>query len=734
MVGGRNSANTRELTRLVGIGGGTAIQVQDAADLADASVFEGAASSASRAAPARRSRTWRRSPRASSSSAARPTRAANAEGARAPGHHAGRRAGLPQHVDRSRGTHRVGPAGRAPGRRRVADQPDVAQTRRAQDRPARRSGPAHRGAAHRGHGRPPERRQEHALQPRRRRAAGHRGGPRPHHARPPLRRGRVERPPLRGRGHRRAGAAPRRPDRGEGPGAGPHRHHRGGRDRLRGRRGERARRRPTRRRPRSCAPPKPRCWSPPTRPTTRSASWRPPSSTASAGRRPTPSARSTAAAWRTCWTPSSGRCRPESESEIERKRLEAEADELAELQAEGIEPLQGADGGAATTPTAEGARIAIVGRPNVGKSSLLNKLLGEERTIVSEIPGTTRDAIDTSLEWNGVPVRLVDTAGIRRRGKVAAGPAAERFSTLRAVRAVGRADVAVLVLDAVDGLTAQDAHVAGYVVEEGTGLVIAINKWDLVEKDGTHLRRVRGARPPRGAVPGLRADRGHQRQERPAGRPRPGRRDGDRRRAPQARLHRRAEPRPGRRRVRPSAAAGQGPPAALLLRHAGRHRAADVRALRQRRAGSVHFSYKRYLENRLREAFGFGGTPMRLIFRERSRVELEPRRQARPRPAKAVRARGRRRQGSRQGRRSQGRHADPRQAVTAGQGAQNGARSVPIAVVGAGTWGTTLALHLARSGPVTLLARDEEQAQRHWRRTARTPATCPASPSRKRSW
>ncbi|HYO44164.1 MAG TPA: ribosome biogenesis GTPase Der, partial [Candidatus Limnocylindrales bacterium] len=124
--------------------------------------------------------------------------------------------------------------------------------------------------------------------------------------------------------------------------------------------------------------------------------------------------------------------------------------------------------------------IAFVGRPNVGKSSLLNALLGEERSIVSSIPGTTRDAIDTTIEWGRSEIVLIDTAGIRRRGKVASGPAAEKYSTMRALKAISRADVAVLVLDAADGLTAQDAHVAGYVIEEGKGLIVAVNKWDIV--------------------------------------------------------------------------------------------------------------------------------------------------------------------------------------------------------------------------------------------------------------
>src|SRR6266536_1087924 len=124
--------------------------------------------------------------------------------------------------------------------------------------------------------------------------------------------------------------------------------------------------------------------------------------------------------------------------------------------------------------------VAIVGRPNVGKSSLLNKLTGKDRAIVSPIPGTTRDAVDTEIRWHGQRVLLIDTAGIRRRGRIEQG--VEKFSVLRAVRAIERAEVAVLVIDAVDGVTAQDTHVAGYVQEAKKGLVIAIKKWDLIEK------------------------------------------------------------------------------------------------------------------------------------------------------------------------------------------------------------------------------------------------------------
>ncbi|NOZ49365.1 MAG: ribosome biogenesis GTPase Der [Chloroflexi bacterium] len=128
-------------------------------------------------------------------------------------------------------------------------------------------------------------------------------------------------------------------------------------------------------------------------------------------------------------------------------------------------------------------RIAIVGRPNVGKSSLLNALLGHDRAIVSDLPGTTRDPIDTFLTWDGEPLILVDTAGIRRRGHIERG--IEKYSVLRALRAVGRAEVALLLVDAVEGVTAQDAHIGGYILEENRSLVLVVNKWDAVAKD-TH--------------------------------------------------------------------------------------------------------------------------------------------------------------------------------------------------------------------------------------------------------
>jgi GTP-binding protein len=145
-------------------------------------------------------------------------------------------------------------------------------------------------------------------------------------------------------------------------------------------------------------------------------------------------------------------------------------------------------------------KIALVGRPNVGKSSMFNRLIGEERVIVSDVPGTTRDAIDTVIEFaeegsgvgdqgseidselNSPPstlITLIDTAGIRKRGSI--DPGVEKWSVLRAFKAIERADVALLLLDATQGITAQDEHVAGYILDENKGVVVLVNKWDLIE-------------------------------------------------------------------------------------------------------------------------------------------------------------------------------------------------------------------------------------------------------------
>jgi GTP-binding protein len=363
---------------------------------------------------------------------------------------------------------------------------------------------------------------------------------------------------------------------------------------------------------------------------------------------------------------------PESEEERERKRSAAEAEEFAELaalaEAQGVDlsdvPAQapgrassnGTPGAAALDEPdeakaneeavaawdrrAEADRlaalqpiaVAIVGRPNVGKSSLLNVLLGEERVIVSDIPGTTRDAIDTTIEWNGHLVTLIDTAGVRRRGKVANGPDFERFSALRALRALGRCDVAILVIDCVDGLTRQDAHVAGYVVEEGKGLVVALNKWDLVEKDtNTFAEYVAASRREAqfldfapmlaiSAKTGQRVGRVLDTAMEIAAQ--------RRRRVPTGELNRlladatfRQSP-PAVRGTRPkfyyATQASVAPPTFVLFVSDG---------------AAVHFSYARYLENRIRDAFDFGGTPIRLVFRTRTRTQIE-RRRGSPRPSR----------------------------------------------------------------------------------------------------
>ncbi len=136
-----------------------------------------------------------------------------------------------------------------------------------------------------------------------------------------------------------------------------------------------------------------------------------------------------------------------------------------------------------TSPIGEedAVKIAIVGRPNCGKSTLLNHILGEERAIVSPIAGTTRDAVDTPMLYNDIPITLIDTAGIRRRGKIL--PGVEKYSVLRSFDAIERCDVALLVLDATTGGTAQDAHIAGFIQENWKSAVILVNKWDAVPKD-----------------------------------------------------------------------------------------------------------------------------------------------------------------------------------------------------------------------------------------------------------
>lgn len=129
----------------------------------------------------------------------------------------------------------------------------------------------------------------------------------------------------------------------------------------------------------------------------------------------------------------------------------------------------------------DSVKIAIVGKPNAGKSSLLNRLVGEERAIVSPIAGTTRDAVDTKMQIDGIDITLIDTAGIRKRGKI--DPGVEKYSVLRSFKAIERADVVLLMIDAQEGITAQDAHIAGYILDEWKSCVVLVNKWDAIEKD-----------------------------------------------------------------------------------------------------------------------------------------------------------------------------------------------------------------------------------------------------------
>ena len=333
---------------------------------------------------------------------------------------------------------------------------------------------------------------------------------------------------------------------------------------------------------------------------------------------------------------------PESPQEIERKRREAEADLWAREMAEGkLRRVHRGDSEAIELEGEEGegdadeldlafgdedqkVSIALVGRPNVGKSSLLNSLLGEDRAIVSEIPGTTRDAIDTHLSWGRSDIVLIDTAGIRRPGKVASGPAAERYSTLRALKAVDRADVAVLLIDAFDGLTAQDAHIAGFIAEEGRGLVLALNKWDLLEEktgrtfdeyttairadvpflDFAPIVSISAKTGQRvGKVLELAVDVWGERRKRIS--------------TPELNTVMRAAA------VRQPPPAGKlGPPKIFYATQVGV--APPTFVFFARHANQVHFSYQRFLENQLRAEFGFDGTPIRLIFRERAGGRSDP--------------------------------------------------------------------------------------------------------------
>ena len=279
----------------------------------------------------------------------------------------------------------------------------------------------------------------------------------------------------------------------------------------------------------------------------------------------------------------------------------------------------------------ETPRIAIVGRPNVGKSSLLNAIVGIDRAIVSDMPGTTRDAIDTEIEFEGHKLVLIDTAGIRRRGRVGVG--VEKYSVLRSSRAIERCDVALLLIDASEGIAAQDMHIAGEVSESAKGIVIVINKWDLAQEQrraereedilphpddeietAEHYRKLvleEFKFMPYAPVIFAAAKTGYHVQSiletvvniaemRFL-------------RVPTSRLnevvhdavqrHHPAIIRNKPLKVYYATQTRVNPPTFTFFVN-------DVQAM--------HFSYERYLENRLREAFGFKGTGIRLFFRARS--------------------------------------------------------------------------------------------------------------------
>lgn len=263
-------------------------------------------------------------------------------------------------------------------------------------------------------------------------------------------------------------------------------------------------------------------------------------------------------------------------------------------------------------PSPEMMKLAIIGRPNVGKSTLLNALIGEQRVIVDEIPGTTRDAIDTIVDFNGENVLIIDTAGIKRRGRLGAG--VEKYSVIRALEAIERADIALLVLDAIELLTAQDMHIAGYIQESAKGVVLIVNKWDAVMKkdatECTHYLRSKLKFMTYAPILFVSAKLGH----------------GVGKILPQ--VHKIFQERARRlataevnRVIREAVAAHD------LPRRGGKQLSvlyatqADISpptfVFFVNDPKLVHFSYRRYLENNLRKAFGFEGTSLRLVFKGR---------------------------------------------------------------------------------------------------------------------
>ncbi len=260
------------------------------------------------------------------------------------------------------------------------------------------------------------------------------------------------------------------------------------------------------------------------------------------------------------------------------------------------------------------AKLAIVGRPNVGKSTLLNALLGDERAIVHESPGTTRDSLDAIIRWGDKEILLVDTAGIKRRGRVDAG--VDYYSLLRALQAINRCDVVLLLIDASEFITAQDMHIAGYTIEVGKGIILLVNKWDLIPQEQRQRfkqsveRRLRFASYTPIFYISAKLGQGINRilpqaweiwQER-------------QKRLPQSEVN---------ELVKQAVSSHSPPRTGSRLLHIVRayqdesQPATFVLVVNDPKL--VHFSYQRYLENKLRQGFGFRGVPLKLIFTRAAR-------------------------------------------------------------------------------------------------------------------
>ena len=259
-------------------------------------------------------------------------------------------------------------------------------------------------------------------------------------------------------------------------------------------------------------------------------------------------------------------------------------------------------------------RVAVIGRPNVGKSSLVNQLLGQERALVHETPGTTRDPVDVEVTHGGRHYLFVDTAGIRKKGRVSAK--IEKFSVMRALRSMDRCDVALLLIDSPEGVTDQDAHVAGYALERGRGLILVFNKWDLIDNEKEMLKTIKTQMDLKlrfltfapvltvSALTGMRVQKLYRLIEEVY--------DQYSVRVPTGQLNRLLEqvvqehtpPYVGRQRLKfyYATQASTRPPTFVLFVN---------------RPSSVHFSYRRFLVNRFRAAFGLDKTAIRIFFRER---------------------------------------------------------------------------------------------------------------------